>query len=292
MLWEDLRYVLELATSRSLPEASERLGVSRSTITRRLRDLQNEAGVTIFTRDRHRYRLTEAGLALIDDLHAVNAKIRRLEHKLQSGRRGSQGRLRIGFSNPVLTVPLMRLLAVFRERCPNVALRIHADALSLRADSEVLDLLVEHRAAGSCQRKSEQLFDFSWALYDTPHRASEDAEERSWIRWSQEHFPVQRAWLDEQIPQCSNTIDVDSLEACFLSALSGLGRTLLPCFVGDNDRALRRVGGVVSGLDTSVHLKLLIDPETSEAVRTFLEFINMASFRRGRLLEACIRRDA
>jgi len=162
MLWEDLRYVLELATSRSLPEASERLGVSRSTITRRLRDLQNEAGVTIFTRDRHRYRLTEAGLALIDDLHAVNAKIRRLEHKLQSGRKGSRGRLRIGFSNPVLTVPLMRLLTVFRERCPNVALRIHADASSLRADPEVLDLLVEHRAAGSCERKSEQLFDFSW----------------------------------------------------------------------------------------------------------------------------------
>ena len=292
MLWDDLRYVLELATSQSLPQASNRLGVSRSTIRRRLRDLEAEAGVTIFTREKHRYRLTEAGIALIDDLHAVDARIKKLEQKLRFGRQDARGRLRIGFSNPILTVPLLRALAVFRERCPNISLQIHADAVPVCARPSDSDLLVDHREAETCGHKCEYLFDFAWAVYDTPHQAGEDAGTRSWIRWSETHFPVQRTWLDDRIPQVSNTIDVDSIEACFLSALSGLGRTLLPCFIGDNDRALQKVDQSISGLNTQVHLKILTDPEASEVVPVFLDFIRMASFRSSKLLGNSVRRDS
>jgi len=292
MLWDDLRYVLELATSQSLPQASSRLGVSRSTIRRRLRDLEAEAGVTIFTREKHRYRLTEAGGALIDDLHAVDARIKKLEQKLRFGRQNARGRLRIGFSNPILTVPLLRALAVFRERCPDISLQIHAHAVPGCARPSDSDLLVDHRDAGTCELQREYLFDFAWALYDTPHQAGEDAGNRSWIRWSETHFPVQRTWLDDRIPQVSNTNDVDSIEACFLSALSGLGRTLLPCFIGDNDRALQKVDQAISGLDTQVHLKILTDPEVSEAVPVFLDFIRMASFQSSKLLGNSVRRDS
>ena len=292
MLWDDLRYVLELAVSGSLPKASERLGVSRSTITRRLRDLEAESGTTIFTRNRHRYVPTEAGAALIDDLQALDAKVKRMERKLLFGKKDSRGKLKIAFSDPVLTIPFMRMLAVFCERFPNIDLEVVTELAADRPGSTGVDLVIKYLESGPQSKAYEHLFDFAWALYDTPQLANDASHKRTWVTWSKtKYFVSQKKWLDSKIPTESKVIQVDSIELCFLSALSGLGRTLLPCYIGDNDRSLKRVESPVGTLDTQIHIETLNDPETNGMIELFLEFTRMASFRSSKLLESSLKRD-
>ncbi len=48
MHWDDLRYALAVARGRTLSAAAERLGVSHTTVSRRLRALEERLGVTLF----------------------------------------------------------------------------------------------------------------------------------------------------------------------------------------------------------------------------------------------------
>ncbi len=292
MHWDNLRYVLEVANAKTLTKACERLGVSRSTIERHIRDLEADAGAVIFTRHKHRYELTETGLALYSDLQALEEKFRKLDHKLKSGKQNVSGGIAIAFEDPVLTVPFMRLLAVFGERFPAIELKIMSNVIFEQAAQMNADLFISGHEDELELNNSVHLFDFDWALYDASYLAGEKAEERSWIKWSkQKPFAAQRSWLEDTIPCSSKIVQVDSIEMSFLSALSGLGRTLLPAFIGDNDRALRRVDDLVEELDTKVHMAMLNGPDKGEAIPLFLEFAKTASMRSSKLLASSVKRD-
>ena len=59
-----LRYFLETAREGNITRAAERLHVTQPTMSRQLKDMEEELGVKLFIRTNYALRLTEAGMLL------------------------------------------------------------------------------------------------------------------------------------------------------------------------------------------------------------------------------------
>jgi DNA-binding transcriptional LysR family regulator len=96
-VWQYLRYVLAAADKRSFRQAAAELGVWESTISRGIRELEDEVGVALFIRHTGGVTLTNAGNKFLN--HARMA-IGRIEYALEDAGatgRGEVGVIRIGF---------------------------------------------------------------------------------------------------------------------------------------------------------------------------------------------------
>src|SRR5687768_3563362 len=69
--WDDIRYFVAAANGGSTLAASRVLGVSQTTVARRLDQLEQRLAVRLFERHSGGYRLTAAGVRMLADADAV-----------------------------------------------------------------------------------------------------------------------------------------------------------------------------------------------------------------------------
>lgn len=115
---------LTAAEQRSFRKASELLGVRTSTISRRIRELEQRLGVPIFLRHRHGVRPTDAGAVFLEEARRIIGDLQNLITNTRAGGGGSTGRLRVGFYLSLSAGELRTTLLAFRERFPKVELRV------------------------------------------------------------------------------------------------------------------------------------------------------------------------
>lgn len=130
---------LAAAELRSFRKASEQLGVRTSTISRRIRELEERLGVPIFQRHRHGVRPTDAGAAFLDEARRIISDLQSLITNTRAGGRSDAGRLRVGFYLSLSAGELRTTLLAFKEIFPEVDLRV-TEASRRR--------LIEHLNAG------------------------------------------------------------------------------------------------------------------------------------------------
>ena len=98
MEWDEVRYFLAVARSRSLIAAAGRLRVSAATVARRIDALEKRMGARLFERRQTGYFLTDSGEGICAEAEAAEESILALERKALgrdlsvSGRFGSPPR--------------------------------------------------------------------------------------------------------------------------------------------------------------------------------------------------------
>jgi DNA-binding transcriptional LysR family regulator len=117
-----LRYTLAVAQHRSFRRAAEALGVRQSALSRRIRDVEDEIGVSLFERNRDGTRPTAAGRSFISRAQRiVYAHDNALDEAGRAGR-AEIGRLVVAFYPSIASGRLNRLLALHRRDWPKVSL--------------------------------------------------------------------------------------------------------------------------------------------------------------------------
>lgn len=104
--------------------AASALGVSQSSVSTRIKQLEQDLGILLFERRHRGVRLTEAGQHFLDH---VATGIEHLDHAVRTAgaiARGEQGRLRVGLHLSIAAGFLAELLGHFRELHPAVDLQI------------------------------------------------------------------------------------------------------------------------------------------------------------------------
>ncbi|KGM30010.1 hypothetical protein P409_35640, partial [Inquilinus limosus MP06] len=96
-----------------------------------------------------------------------------------------------------------------------------------------------------------------------------------------ERTPSQSAWFDAAAAQGVLRCRLGEVYLRHRAAADGLGVALLPCFLGDADDRLLRLGGPVPELAEDIHLMLHGDLRRDAAVRAVAEAI-AGLFRRQR----------
>src|SRR5687767_1636137 len=93
--WDDLRYVLAVATAGSLASAARLLGVNHTTVLRRVSAFEERVGVRVFDRLPTGYVLTADGAELIAEARQIEERITALGRQIAGRDLQLSGTLRI-----------------------------------------------------------------------------------------------------------------------------------------------------------------------------------------------------
>lgn len=113
-----LRYFIVVAEELSFIQASVRLHIEPSPLSRAIKDLEYDVGAELLHRSRGKIRLTAAGEAFCKDARRLLALYDDAKKSARRIKDGSRGHLRIGIADSLAQPRLTRLLAMCREDEP------------------------------------------------------------------------------------------------------------------------------------------------------------------------------
>lgn len=120
-----LRYFTAAAGEQNITRAAARLHVSQPSLSRQIRDLEHELGITLFEHGAKSVRLTDAGRIFLTEAQAVLSRAREAVDVARAFASGERGEIHVGFA-PSLTVEILpRTLRLFQETNPGVRIRLH-----------------------------------------------------------------------------------------------------------------------------------------------------------------------
>ncbi len=273
--WNDLALILAIGRGEGLSGAARALGLTHSTVFRRINAIEEKTGVRFFDRFRSGYVPTEAGRTAMGYGERIEGEFHALGREVL-GRDGElKGRIRV-------TCPE----AFAEEHAPGIVARFCAKHPEIQ-----IDLAPGHGAADLNRREAEvairatrtppdnahgrRIGAFRFALYAEPGYLERVAEvpvsERAfcliegtagWL--APQIWPTREAGERQAVFQCRASRAV--LNAC----AEGLGMSLLPCYVGDFDPRLVRVGEPFSHLDLDLWVLTHPDLRHTARVRAFM----------------------
>ena len=119
-----LRYFVAVAEEKSFNKAAERLFISQPPLSRQIKQLEEEIGVTLIDRDNRPLKLTEAGDFFYD--HALQIIKKSDDLRAMTFRKGNfDNSLSIGFVSSILYGILPKVIARFREVYPNIEIKLY-----------------------------------------------------------------------------------------------------------------------------------------------------------------------
>jgi DNA-binding transcriptional LysR family regulator len=120
----DLEYLAASAMTGNFTRAATALGISTSTISRRIARLEDELGLALFERSPSGVRLTPGGRAVVQHVRRALGELDALKSSGTVNAAGEVGAIRFGVRLPLVGTPLLSLLAGWRTRNPNIILTV------------------------------------------------------------------------------------------------------------------------------------------------------------------------
>jgi DNA-binding transcriptional LysR family regulator len=290
MDWDDLRVVLAVFREGSLSGAARRLGVTHSTVFRRLGAIEEQIGARLFERFRDGYVPTPAGEIAAEAAARLENEVLTLERKLSGQDLKPSGTVRITTTDTLATI-LMRHLPAMRAVHPEIQFEVaisNAMANLTRREAEIAirptpeppEILVGRRVA-----------DIAHAIYGSrtylSQHGDKDLSAHDWVALDDAlASTVIGRWIHKNLHAAHITCRVDALPALRDAALAGLGLALLPCYLGDPASGLHRLTPKAlaeprSGLWLLTHEDL----KRTARIRATLDFLAKALASERALLE-------
>ncbi|WLI75303.1 LysR family transcriptional regulator [Kosakonia sp. H02] len=118
-----LRYFVEVVRQQSFTRAAERLFVTQPTISKMLKNLEDELHCTLLIRDGRKLLLTDTGRVVYERGVAILTEFRQLEAELEDINQLDKGVLRLGIP-PMVGMLIAGPISLFRQRHPGIELKI------------------------------------------------------------------------------------------------------------------------------------------------------------------------
>ena len=133
-----LRYFVAAVDYGSFRKAAAALSVQESSISRRIRDLEDELGASLFMRHAGGVRLTVAGREFLRNARHALRQIDIGVTKVAAVGRAEQGLIKVGIFSSLASGFLFDLLRAFGTRHPNVQVDLIESALNNRVRRPML----------------------------------------------------------------------------------------------------------------------------------------------------------
>lgn len=277
--WNDLRYLLAVGRHGSTIAAAQALGVSQSTVQRRIVALERSLGCPLVLRRASGYTLTSIGASLVPLVEDAESAIERLERRVKGTTPAGQEILRLTCPEPVVG-RLLPLVERFHARHPAYRIEFvtsdhYLDLLNGDADIAFRSGDTDHALVG------RKVADSAWGVYASAgyieargRPASLAALGDHAIVALDKSMDTHRLmlWLNEVAPHAVVASRANSILGLAQATKSGLGITALPMPIGDEAGLVRLFGPVPQLART---WKLLTHPALRDTpkVAAFFDFV-------------------
>lgn len=164
---DDLVLFAHLIEAGSFSGAAERVGIPKSTLSRRLSALENRLGQRLVTRSTRRLALTDFGERMLEHARRLLEEISAATALAQTEQVQPQGLLRVSMPPDLTHVDLATLLLQFAARYPavRVALDVSARRVDLLAERFDLVVRIANHLPDDSTLVATQLHDMQIRLY-------------------------------------------------------------------------------------------------------------------------------
>lgn len=248
MDWDDVRHFLALARLGSVRGAGAALGVSHSTVARRVEALEERLAARLFDRNRDGYCLTEAGRQMLARAERVELEMSALERDVVGQDERLSGSVALTCSDSYVSTILIRELAPFCARYQDIELAITTDGRIFDLAKREADIAI--RAFPIGVQPPEHLIGLAVAPVTLASYVATDHERRldpeiegtrpRWISF-EDRKQSDALIAGTSYPHVPAWGAFASLEVVAQAAREGLGLAMLPTYVGDQEPALRRL---------------------------------------------------
>lgn len=270
--WEDIRLICVLEEQGQVAQASAVLGVTPSTIYRRLNALEHQLGFPLFDRLPQGYSPMPSREPILAIARQMGALAQQLTDELKDSGDVVSGHVVI--AAPDLIAPIvMTTLASLRRQHQGLSfeLRLGVEASSLFKREADLALRVTYSPQeGLVGRSLAQVVFAPYALRQW-WQARDPEAAAPWIVGdsSVAKSPIGR-WEAAHVPQPQRALVLSSRSVIMQAILDGLGVGVLPCGLADEQPSLVRVGELLPAPHPS--LWVLMHPELRHHARLRVVF--------------------
>ena len=164
----NIRTFLRVAALENFSESARQLGIAKSVVTRRVRELEDALGTPLLVRTTRRVRLTESGALYRQHVAGLVEELDALEANLSDDQLRFRGLMRLSAPTAFGTRILRPLLADFFRQHPELTLELVLNDQPVNPAEEGYDIAITDRTAISGQFQEEPLFRFDLVCCAAP----------------------------------------------------------------------------------------------------------------------------
>jgi DNA-binding transcriptional LysR family regulator len=273
--WENLRHFLAVARCGTLSGAARGLKVDHATVSRRLAALETELDVVLVDRLPRSCRLTTVGPQVFDQAVRMESAADGIARIARAAHTPLIGKVTLS-APPVLAAHMLaQHLAHFRSLYPDIRLSLAAQAQQVslsRREADVAIRLVRPEEAGSFARKIGVMEFGLYAHRDYAHLHVPDRWQFIAYDESLADMPQQK-WLLGIAGTRTVACELNDISGHLIAARAGAGVAGLPCFLGDADPDLVRIGEDISSFSRDIWLLVHRDLRKTPSVRAVMDFV-------------------
>lgn len=138
--WNDIRFVLAVATTGSFHEAAKLTETHETTVARRVQRLETELGAKLFVRQSRGMQLTAAGESLVEKAREIEIAAMTLQQNIAGLDKQLAGVVRFSVSEGIGAYWLTPVLAEFQLRYPDIRVEVFAGILPVGLSNDEVDV--------------------------------------------------------------------------------------------------------------------------------------------------------
>lgn len=279
MNWDDVRVYLAVVREGTLRRAAHKLSISQPTAGRRLQALEDALGVALFSRDRSGHRLTEAGQAIRESAEAMEQAAADLTNQSDQAQKLSGGTVRLSIVDWAALF-LMKHLPPVEDNDLTIEF-VSSERTEGLARHEA-DIAVRHGLPITGDFLTRKVGQVACAVYGAkdyvqnhPTALTENRYKTChWVIFTeaQAHYRTM-IWLNKRLVPDAPTVRVATTGLVRDAIATGAGLGVLPCFIGDDDPGLQRVGAPITDLPADYWLIVPKDLAGLARVRRAIDWI-------------------
>ena len=178
------------------------LGLRQSAVSRRVRELEDELGVSLFERHHAGVRVTNAGVRFLQEARAALLQLDHAVKTATTAGSGKIGRLSIGILSSIGTGYLRELIQVYRSHHPDVGIQILESAsadnvAAVRKRQLDVAFIMDTTDASGCE--TLPLWDERIFVVLPEHHALCERKEIEWTDLRNEHLIVRQSERDRAL---------------------------------------------------------------------------------------------
>ncbi len=249
--WDDVIFFLEVARTRNLIRASQRLKVDHTTVSRRVRELERSLNTTLFKRSKAGFALTEAGLRLLQFAEGMENNANAIvESVVGQEATDAAGAVRIASMEGIGSMYLTPCIAEFNKAYPSIQIELITDTRLLDMTRREADIFISFFKPKGRRLSVKKIGEFKISLYASNGYLQrnpvptdlKDLEAHSFIDFIDEHIHIkENRWLSDILRPTHVVFRSTSLVSQYMAALGGLGVGMLPSYVAAHNKELRPI---------------------------------------------------
>lgn len=262
---EDLQFFVTVADSASITAAAEHLQTNTSTLSRRLKKLEEKLGARLLERTTRSQQITEAGRLFYRRCQQTLEQFEELSQQIGGELKTLSGRISVYAPAEFFHYWIKELVDEFLTKYPNLSVEFVSGGSKPHLTRDNIDVLIHIGEPSDSTFIAKKIFDITSGYYASPEyvvrrgepRGPEEIERHDCIV-ENDHDRNARPW-GYASGNTMMTVDVnaryssDSSLLCRTLAEQGLGITMLPDFIARESVEQGRLVKLFGGCQGAVH---------------------------------------